>query len=299
MWTTADRYVLHLPSNQAAHVLRRIAELCPELGDQAAEELGRLVRRSRRAGTARHRRTNRRYPFFSGRLGRVPVRLIVRRLRWPHAALFDVARGGYSGGGAAAEPAYGPEPYVIEEPPEPAPIEQEPASDDPAQVVVEEIARPGFQVRMRWYGPYRKLDDVPAALRPRPGIYIILAGSKPIYVGKTLEYGRRLEEHIASGRWKPGRGQRVWLGTVSPRPLPILETVEHALIRLLNRAGLELDNKSSTTRLDVRGKRTLTIENLVPTDLRSDKVTAAAQPNARMDAPGTLVVKPGGSLELE
>lgn len=89
MWKTKDGYSLTIPE---ASLEAFAAELeasgeteggCPTCARAAvANEVRRMVRGSRRSGTARGRRSGRRFPVFSGRgKGGAPYRLVARPTR--------------------------------------------------------------------------------------------------------------------------------------------------------------------------------------------------------------------------
>ncbi len=135
MWNTKDGYVLRLPQNR----LRAIAAGshgrdagscgCSACGAQSMEamenEIGALVRRSRRAGSVRNRKTGRSHPLFVARRGSKRYRIVTQPLSGVEQAVVAVS--------PRPVVQVEPEPVVDAAPEEPAAEPQdEPGGDEPA-----------------------------------------------------------------------------------------------------------------------------------------------------------------------
>lgn len=96
------------------------------------------------------------------------------------------------------------------------------------------------------------------------GVYILMQGSRPIYVGKAKHLGKRLAKHRLYAR-QHDSNLNVWIANT---PLASdAEAVEHVLVRALR-------TRVTNTKLKVAlivGKRGLKISNLLPPGIASPK----------------------------
>ncbi|SAL70238.1 hypothetical protein AWB74_04109 [Caballeronia arvi] len=112
------------------------------------------------------------------------------------------------------------------------------------------------------------------------GVYILMRGSRPIYVGKSMDLGERLGKHRLYAR-QHDSGLNVWIANT---PLASdAAAVEHVLVRALR---TRVTNRKLKVALIV-GKNGLRIDNVLPPGIASPK------------APGKLVdLAAGRTFEL-
>ncbi|BAO89849.1 GIY-YIG nuclease family protein [Caballeronia cordobensis] len=109
------------------------------------------------------------------------------------------------------------------------------------------------------------------------GVYILMRGSRPIYVGKSDDVGARLRRHRLYAR-QHDSDLNVWIAN-TPRASDAA-AVEHVLVRALR---TRVTNRKLRVALIV-GKRGLRIDNLLPPGIASPK------------APGKAIDLAAGSL---
>lgn len=252
MWTTADGCVLKVPGFR----LRKWIEAqkrgcgascgcrgCAESEGELVAELGRIIQGARRTGTAKGKRSGRRMPVFSVSRGRRRYRIFTRPIAGSHHTVVAVT----------PDPVVAPSPAASPEEPtsapieEPAPVEEPLAGGDAAPE--EEVNRRWFSnpnVTIKWSGPYG-LSDARLGNFKEPVVYILEDGAgKPIYVGKADNAKKRMNEHLGDFNASPKRGAfknvrripgvtnvQARIGTVSVRPINVMETLEHAIVRKL------------------------------------------------------------------
>ncbi|MGO4281385.1 GIY-YIG nuclease family protein [Cupriavidus sp. RAF20_2] len=156
----------------------------------------------------------------------------------------------------------------------------------------EEVTRE-VNVTLAW----RRFESLKLAVDDRtvsgPGVYILVRGTTPIYVGLSKTLGSRMKQH----RWCAGvhgalRGLGVWVASV--RKEKDLSAVEHAVIRALRGS---IHNSALVGDVLLAGPSGITIVNILPPSL----LRRATHINAFRtgDDKRTLAMKSGEKLELE
>jgi hypothetical protein len=100
MWKTQDGESLMMTEATLEAMAAEMGGACPDCARKAvAEEMGRMVRGARRTGTARSRRSGRRYSVYGGRRRGKPYR-ILSRPAWGRGGVIA----GVDAGGSGSDP---------------------------------------------------------------------------------------------------------------------------------------------------------------------------------------------------
>lgn len=245
MWTTADGFVLRIPSfrmRKWAQELKRHGLLgknckgpcecrlkrgactcgcltCTQRSIEELEsELFEMARGARRVGKARGRKSGRSMSIFSTKRGPRKIRLFTRPLFGNQHALLGLTQSGGGGDSTASEPAQTvvvepapAEPAAAEPAEEPAdqgsaPEEPPPAGDGAMEF---EVVRGPLSARIEWSEPMTL--EAAKSRSKWPAVYIIEVNGEPEYVGQTFDIPERMTTHLrdyAAGQSAAGRWKK-------------------------------------------------------------------------------------------
>jgi len=215
-----------------------------------------------------------------------------------------------------------PDPAAVAEPDAAAPLPPDPGAE-PAPPAGPDAGAPDGEpaselelkarvvsppVTIQWQGPHR--FDRPGRILPAgvsgAGLYLVLRGKVPVYVGETGDFSDRWigpsNGYLTklAKMWLPTRccALDVYFGTL-PANKPVREHVEASVIRTLIRTGLGRGLRQLRSTRPFRGLAPgVHIRNVLPPQVR-DLIRAGAQTAPYDRANNSLVVQHDAVYELE